>query len=41
MTITLPAGALTLAVRTALDITTWPPCAAKQMRAAAWTEMPT
>src|SRR5215207_7404815 len=29
------------AARTAEDITIWPPCAAKQMRAAAWTESPT
>ena len=29
------------APRTAEDITIWPPCPAKQMRAAAWTESPT
>src|SRR5215213_6508132 len=41
LTVTPSASDSMTAARTAEDITIWPPCPAKQMRAAAWTESPT
>jgi len=41
LSVTSAGGDLPSAVRTANDITIWPPCAEKQIRIAARTEIPT